>query len=135
MRQADRDEAWAAGHWSPREALTQSLVMSRGISYTGLAGNKVLCMFGVGRWSPLNLLGMPWLLTSDSLPKHAIGFLRHSKRYFNTMRQDFTVLQNYVDARNTDAVEWLSWLGFKIDPPQPMGPDQVPFHRFSWRAE
>ena len=51
------------------------------------------------------------------------------------MVMHYRLLQNHVDARNTEAVRWLGWLGFEMDPALPFGPDQLPFHRFHWEVE
>ena len=38
---------------------------------------------------------------------------------------------NYVDARHTDAIRWLKWLGFTLHPATPYGPFDLPFHKFT----
>lgn len=134
MREADAREAWAAGRLSPAEAVLTSIDASRD-ARAGLANGRVACIFGVGEWSVLGLLGVPWLLTSDEMPKHARRFLRGSREYLDEIRQQYRVLRNHVDARNTEAVRWLGWLGFEIDSPESFGPDQLPFHCFHWEDD
>lgn len=130
MREADREEAWAAGHMRPYEALVGALRASMD-ARTGLADGKVLCMFGVARASFLSRTTLPWMLGSADLPKHARAFLRGSREYVAEIGEKHENLINFVDARNELAIKWLSWLGFTVaDEPEPYGRDQLPFHRF-----
>jgi hypothetical protein len=100
-----------------------------------MADGRVVCMFGV---APVNLLGdtgVPWLLGSDDIERHAVTFLRGSKRYIAEMSRDYRLLTNYVDARNTLSIRWLKWLRFDILAAEPYGPFGLPFHRFELRND
>ncbi len=131
MRQADLDEIWALGHSLPMDSLKAALA-GAGPVFTGLADGRVMCMFGVGHASLVSRVGIPWMLTSYEIEKHGKQFLVFSRRYIERcVKPDFDYLYNLVDERNTVAVEWLRWLGFKIHDPQPAGPDQQPFHLFT----
>lgn len=134
MRQADVEEAWAATHHSPEEAVEYSLRASRD-AWMGLAGQEIICVFGVGEWSALSSRGVPWMLGFEGLEYHARGFLRHSITCVDHMKDKYDRLDNYVDERNTKSVQWLRWLGFTIGPAEPFGIEQLPFHHFYWRAE
>ena len=48
--------------------------------------------------------------------------------------KDYSLLINFVDARHGVAIRWLKWLGFKVFPAKPFGPDKLPFHRFEMRT-
>ena len=133
MREADVQEVWAAGHFSPEEAVATSLEASPD-PRVGLADGEVTCVFGVGEWSAIGLLGVPWLLTAENMPRHARRLLIGSRAYMDEVRGRYTVLANHVDARNQKAVRWLQWLGFEIGPAEPFGLDKLPFHRFRWEA-
>ncbi len=133
MREADVQEAWAAAHLSPEEAITRSLEASPD-PRVGLADGEVTCVFGVGEWSAIGLLGVPWLLTAESMPRHASKLLSGSRAYMDEVRERYTVLTNHVDARNQKAVRWLRWLRFEIEPAEPFGFDNLMFHRFHWEA-
>ena len=129
MRDADVQEVWAASHWGPEEALLVSLRASLDPK-TGLADGRIICMFGVAQFSLLSDLGVPWLLTASELPDHAGAFLRRSRAYVAEARLRYSLLLNYVDARNIMCVRWLRWLGFEVLPPRAFGVDQLPFHAF-----
>src|SRR3990167_10508660 len=117
MREADAQEAWAACRFRPLEALTISVLASRDPK-AGVVDGRVACMFGVAIPS---LLGMarPWLLGSNELPRHSRIFLRRSRAYVEGLKVEFPYMGNYVDARNTESIRWLRWLGFNIYRPAP----------------
>ena len=133
MRGVDVQEAWAAAHLSPEEAILRSLEASPNPK-VGLVDGEVTCVFGVGEWSAIGLLGVPWLLTAESMPRHARKLLVGSRAYVDEMKRRYLVLTNHVDARNQKAVRWLRWLEFEIGPAKPFGFDKLLFHRFHWEA-
>jgi hypothetical protein len=133
MSKADREEVWAASHSTPLEALQKSMDGSSK-AWVGLADGVPFCAFGVASSTLLSDVGVPWLLGTEDVPKHARVFLRVSKSYIHEQARWHKLLVNYVDARHARAVKWLRWLGFTMYPAEPFGPDQVPFHRFEMRA-
>ncbi len=46
----------------------------------------------------------------------------------------YRVLRNHVDARNSQAIRWLGWLGFTLKPAVPYGVARLPFHPFERSA-
>jgi hypothetical protein len=135
LRQADIDEMWAAHHVTPRQGVLISLAVSRDTSYTGLVDGKPICIYGVAQPSLMVDAGRPWMLGTDEIPKHSLKFLRENRKVVKEMQAQFPILFNYVDARHTDAIRWLAWLGFKLEAAAPYGPDRLPFHRFSMGEE
>ena len=134
MREADVREIWASGRLVPDQALKLSMLASRDTS-VGLVNGAVACMFGIAQPTVLSDVGYPWLLGSDLIVEHARSFLRLSRAWVQERREGYSALANFVDVRNTEAVRWLKWLGFKMDEPVPFGPDQLPFHPFYWRRD
>lgn len=133
IRQADADEIWAASQSTPRKALNQGVNCSTH-AWTGVIDGVPACMFGVAPMSLVNGAGAPWMLASSLIEQHATPFLRRSKKCVKTMRTSYNYLVNYVDNRNTKAIEWLQWLGFELSEPQPFGVYGLPFRRFEMRA-
>ena len=131
IRSADVEEVWAMTHQTPRQALQQAVTRQ---TRTGLADGEVLCIFGVHSPTVLGMTGVPWMLSSDALPKHARAFLRGSVEWIEMIRHQYSLLVNYVDARNLMAIRWLKWLGFELQEPVPYGAEQLPFHRFEMRT-
>lgn len=111
-----------------------SYLVSRDTSFIGTADGKPICLFGLVLPELLSNVATPWLLGTPDIKLHSLAFLRISRRivtYWSTMAP---VMRNYVDARNTDAIRWLQWVGFQVYYPQPMGPDDLPFHLFEKRS-
>lgn len=129
MREADVAEVWAGWRHTPTEAINRSIAVSRD-PLAGLADGRVVCIFGVASPIILSAVASPWLLGAKELPRHSRTFLRLNRLYTRHIRNEYAILENYVDARNALAIRWLRWLGFTIWEPQPFGPDQLPFHRF-----
>lgn len=132
LRQADLDEIHAATRLPPRLALRLSLNASRD-SQVGLADDRPVILFGVAQTTALSPAGTPWMVGSDEIVAHARAFLRMSREYVRDVMSQYHYLENYVDARNVEAVRWLGWLGFEVHPAEPFGAERLPFHRFTMR--
>jgi len=133
MRKSDRDEVFAAGAVTALEALRHSFDCSDE-SWAGLADGEPICIFGVAPRSMITGTGVPWLLGTPEIEKHALPFLRRSRRVMSEWRSRFELLENHVDARNTKSIQWLRWLGFTIHDAIPYGPFNLPFHPFEKRS-
>lgn len=132
MSEGDRREVYASNHHSPHTALKLSVNSTREPK-AGTVDGRAMCIFGIGQSSLLSHDGSPWLLGHEELPQHARAFLRMSRNWMIEERVKYGKLVNYVDARNTQAIRWLDWLGFEIEEEaKPYGVDKMPFHRFSW---
>jgi len=132
MRQADRDEIWAASMSRPLDSLRNG-VMASAHAWAGLADGEIACIFGVAPQSRLTGSGYAWMLATPLIERHQVTFLRHCRPAINDMSRGFTYLHNYVDARNTKAIRWLRWLGFTLHDPEPHGVMGLPFHHFEMR--
>lgn len=133
IRQADIDELWSANRVTPEDALTIGIKVSTE-AWSGLVDGKPVCIFGVAPASMLGGIGVPWMVGTSEVDKHAKAFLRRNKPYVKQMLTLYNYLVNHVDSRNTRAVSWLRWLGFTICDAAPYGFEGVPFHRFEMRA-
>lgn len=132
MREDDINEVYASSGLSPYVALRFSCKMSDPC-YTGTADDEPVCIFGVVPKSMLSDTGVPWLLGTDAVSRHARAFLRRNKKVVKQWRERFELLENYVDARNKKSIAWLEWLGFEIHPAKPYGVQGLPFHYFEMR--
>lgn len=133
IRQADIEELWASNHVSPAYALTHGIRCSSA-AWTGMVDGQPVCVFGVAPASLLGSIGVPWMVGTYEIDRHAKAFLRRNKAYVERMSALYNYLVNYVDARNTRAIAWLKWLGFTLNEAQPYGVEGLPFHRFEMRA-
>lgn len=116
MRQADRDEVFAAAGKAPAEALVFSLRKSSS-AWTGLINGRPEVMWGVGDINILNGIGAPWLLGTDAVEIHYRAFLRYSIDWRNQLLGQYSVLRNFVDDRNHVSKRWLEWMGFRLSDP------------------
>lgn len=131
IREADRAELWAASHRTDmHKALRDGLDLSVE-AFAGLAGGEPFCAFGVSCLSLLDRHGSPWMLGTRKVEEHALGFLRASRSVISVWSEEWTLLENHVDARNLRSVTWLKWLGFRVEDARPFGAEGLPFHRFS----
>jgi len=133
VRQADVDEVYAATGMEIGPALEQSWRLSTH-AWAGLIDGEVACIFGVTPYNLLGGRGIPWMLGTDLVERHALAFLRRSRWCVSTMLRLYNHLENYVDVRNEKSVAWLRWLGFQMDEPAPYGKFRMPFMRFEMRA-
>lgn len=132
VRNADRTEMFAIACLTPAQVMLMGLEISD-FARTGLIDGKPVCMFGVAPASLMGGVGRPWLVGTESLDDNAIIFLRRCRDGVKEMLSLYSTLENYVDARNRRAIAWLRWLKFTICEQEPMGPFNVPFHRFEMR--
>lgn len=129
VRQADIDELDASHGTTPGEAMRMGIEISL-VAWTGFVDGEPICMFGVSPISAISGVGCPWMIGTNLIDKHWLGFLRRCKPVVDAMFSLCPRLINYVDVRNKKAMLWLKWLGFTFDPPQPFGVKQMPFMRF-----
>ena len=123
LRQADQDEIRAALEMDPVVALAKSIEVSDWVRVI-LIQDEIVGIFGVAGV-------VPWFMASDRIYEHKLTFLKQSKRIIQQMLKDVGRLTNMVDSRHTQAVQWLAWLGFKIDKENPILLRGVPFYLFS----
>jgi hypothetical protein len=80
-------------------------------------------------------VGVPWMVTTTHIEQHPRAFLRASREVMADMQKRHLLLVNFVDARNADAIRWLSWLGAHIEQPAPYGVAGLPFRKFTKKRE
>ena len=129
MRQADRKECEALTGLPPQLVLPQAITRPR--VWTWEEGGEPVAMGGVDASIPD--VGVIWMTSTDAIVKHRVKFLRETcKPMLDRLHEDFPILTNMVDARNTLHHRWLRWLGFvftqKIDK---WGAHSVPFLEFA----
>lgn len=132
MREQDRREVEASHALSPMQALDYCLRTAHE-AWVGCHEGRPFCIFGVTKASLLGDRAVPWMLGTDDLPRHGKTFAKVSRSVVREWLQDWALLENWVDSRNTVAIGWLRWLGFEIHAAEPHGPFGAPFHRFSMR--
>ena len=90
--------------------------------------NKVVAMLGV---VPNGLIGSIWMVGTPDLKKISVSFLKNCQDVFTVLKNNFSILHNYVDARNELHIRWLRWMGFSfIKKHKAYGIEQKPFYEF-----
>ena len=72
----------------------------------------------------------PWLVGTRALESRRREFAALSFRVFPRVRARFPNMRNFVDARNSASIAWLSKLGFTMGAPVERGPYGLPFIPF-----
>ena len=90
--------------------------------------DEVVAMLGV---IPQGLLGAIWMVGTEDLKRISLSFVRNCKDVCNVMKNNYQLLYNYVDARNTLHINWLRWMGFTfINKHQRYGIERRLFYEF-----
>lgn len=133
MRPEDRAEIWSASRSTPMQALVDTVQVSRDTK-VAVSGRVPMCIFGCAQTTPLSGWAAPWALGTPEVERNAAWFLKASKTVVAGWRQEYRVLRNFVHAENRLSVRWLRWLGFELDPAEPIGYDDALFHKFHMAA-
>lgn len=91
---------------------------------------KVVCLFGVTPVEELEGVGVIWMLATREFNKYSRLFPIRSKEVIADAIRRFDYIFNYVHTKNQKSVNWLRWLGFKMNDPEPIGHTGELFTRF-----
>lgn len=94
------------------------------------AYGEPMAVFGVAPVSLLGGIGCPWMLGTDTMDLYGRAVVTLSREHVAQWSRRYSLLFNYVDARNLRSIEWLRRTGFAILPAAPYGRAGEPFHRF-----
>jgi len=129
LRESDILEIMAATGRNPDIALMESFLQSN-LCWTAFRKDKVIAIFGAASVSILSETASPWMIGSKELNGAGIEIVKVSRYYVDQMKDRFSLLVNYIDARQARSVRWLKWLGFIVEAPCAYGVEGLPFHRF-----
>lgn len=132
MREIEKAEVWASHRFTPQEALTVSYQGSTKRLSITLDG-EVVAMFGIVPDSLLDKNACVWLLTTESVNRMWVRFLKVSRAMVSLLRAQYT-LYNWVDCRYEKSIKWVQWCGGKLSDAAPFGPDGLPFRFFSFEG-
>lgn len=130
IRECDRKEIVHLALMRPWPAIRVTVAHAVG-AWTGLSNGEIGVIFGINRKTHFSEIGVPWLLGTPLLDRHSVRMLRESRHYFERMERAFPKMENWVMAENRKSVQWLSWLGFDMSEPMPIGVGGKEFIRFS----
>lgn len=89
---------------------------------------RVVALFGCAN-------GAPWLLGSPEIARKPWALLRPARAVVAEWLAEHGMLLNYVYAKHRQSVRWLTWLGFTVEPPRPLGVRGELFSPFWMRAD
>lgn len=133
LRACDQMECEASSG-STAEASLQYGFDASDLKWVMLYGEEPVICFGAAPYPDDPSIGVPWALATNTLENDRaakLAFARIGKIYVGKMLAKYYHLINFVDARNTKAINWLKWCGFKVDiMSTPYGVSQKPFYKF-----
>ena len=92
-----------------------------------------IAVFGVAP-ADIKGVGIPWLVGTPGIVRRQRSFMRLCRQYIPRMLDQYPVLINVVDARNSRAITWLRHVGFDFGPPTAAGVEGRLFYPFSMRS-
>lgn len=128
-RPADRVEIEAVAGFS-LETAVGLLIPNSCRSDKIVHGGLLLAAVGDSVHSAEQGIGVPWLISTVHVERYPREFLRACRPLVDEMLERHVLLFNYVDANNTAAIRWLSWLGFEIGAAVPYGHQGRPYRQF-----
>lgn len=134
LRPADAAEVAASHGQNAQEALTYSFHASD-LAITIVHKGRPVAMFGIAPDPAVSHAATVWLLATNELKNMWLTFLKVSHGFIGMLLEHYPVLYNYVDARNTTSIEWLTWCGAEFHQPEPYGAEQLPFRFFVIQKE
>jgi hypothetical protein len=118
MRQADINDLQAVGYHCIETAIRESIARSRQDYLTAIeVDGQLVCIFGCAEASLLSPVGVPWLLCTVFMRRHIKESTIKTRLVVQHMLTGWPVLQNVVDARNTQTIRWLQLVGFVMGEP------------------
>lgn len=130
LRDADKNEITASSGSDHAKAILHSILSSEAHTVC-LPDGTPICIFGIGDDTQGN--GIPWMIGTDEMIKHRKALIRDARKWIDRQLEEFPLLWNYADARNTVHLNWLRHMGFEISMvPEYIGVDpDVPFYLFT----
>jgi hypothetical protein len=134
LREPDRLEIWASHHADPYKALKDSFENSS-TSISMVLDDQIISMFGIAPESLVSDRATIWLLGSPAVQKIRFTFFRQSKPFIQRFLEEYPVLENWVDNRYIESIQWLQWCGADMYQPEPYGMDHMLFRYFRFRRD
>ena len=131
MRPADVAEVKAFSGRTPEEALKAGLEYPRSIAKSiRLPNGLPVGMYGVCP-SGMERVGVVWMLAANGIEPLYRQFLRECRWRIDEISQEYSLIFNFTDARNTVHHRWIEWAGFQIiGRRERFGVEQRPFLEF-----
>lgn len=130
MRAADRAEI-IAGWGDDHSALVRAALKLSDYAHTMLVDGAVVFVGGIYPESALGGIGVPWVLGTTKAERYVKSMTKIVRKHLPIAFARYSVLRNYVDARNVKTIAWLKMLGFSVArEATTWGLAQLPFFEF-----
>ena len=124
IRTADREEVEAIGY-SLLNIPFDVLLSDEANTFYDRDGN-LAGILAISRETPD--IGVVWMLCTPAVENVSLGTLRHAKRWLEAKGEDYKMLWNLADARNTTHHKLLRFYKFKAIRTVSAGPNHHPFY-------
>lgn len=114
MRPEDIAEVKAYSGLCPLMALSLAIVSSKKCFTIVNDKDEVCGMYGIVQDPMYHESAKIWMLASPKILLERSSFIRQCRSYIDAIQEDYKLLYNYVDERNTVHIRWLEWCGFRI---------------------
>jgi hypothetical protein len=134
LRPADRAEVIAASGPDVLRTVRAAVHLSTD-AWVAEKNGELIALFGIAPVSLMGGIGSIWFLGTPVVDQLGRSLTRFAREYLRlVLATEYTVLMNYVDARNAKSVRWLQRLGFTLHAAEPYGVAGLPFHKFEMRS-
>ena len=131
LRDADKNEILASSGPAIEQAILYSILSSEAWTVC-LPDGTPICLYGVGD-DTREGMGIPWMIGTNEMIKYRKALIKDARSWIEgQLHNNYAILYNYVDGRNTAHIKWLRHMGFTLaDVPEYIGADpEVPFYSF-----
>lgn len=113
LRPEDAAEVRAATGADARLILPLSARDGRVILAAGLQENdRAEILFGVDPIEGVDRAGIIWLVSTPVIYDYPVEFVMRTQELLSRFHEDFDLLTNFIDERNTRHIKWLRWMNF-----------------------
>ncbi len=131
LRKADKDEVRATIGFFSTKYLLEARCISDLCNVLLSPSGDVVGIYGVVNVPAKVKLGAIWMHATDELTTLQFTFLKNCKKEIQRLNEQYALLFNFVDARNTVHIKWLQWCGFNfINKRSHFGEERRPFYEF-----
>lgn len=130
LREGDLAEIAAGTGKDAEDVLLICIAMSEG-AWTWLIDDKPVLIGGISKHPLDPECAVPWALGSNELLEHKRMLLDIFAMFKEYTLSKYPKMENYVDARNSASIKFLTLSGFTLHPAEPHGFAGLPFHRFT----
>lgn len=110
LRENDELECLAGG--MSGEIAVRRAVAGADAAYAHYIDEDLVCLWGY-RWDDYRTRKVQmWLLSTEAADQHKLAFARATRHLLKVLQMELSTITILVHNDYTDAIKWLTWLGF-----------------------